>query len=48
MIPVGVAQLVGSVELLPEITGVGFTTTVALPGKDGQLKAPYVAVAITE
>ena len=42
MVPVALAQLVGSVKLLPVITGVGFTTTVVFDGKLTQTKAGVV------
>ncbi len=49
MLPVELAQLLGLVKLLPEITGVGFTTTVVLEADDGHTIAgvTYVAVATT-
>ena len=49
MLPVELAQLLGLVKLLPEITGVGFTTTEVLEVDDGHTIAGvvYVAVAAT-
>jgi hypothetical protein len=49
ILPVELAQLVGLVKLLPDITGVGFTTTVVLEVVEGHTIAGvvYVAVATT-
>lgn len=46
MLPVDELHAVGLVDEEEVIFGVGFTKTVVVPGKEGQL--PVVAVAITE
>jgi hypothetical protein len=45
MVPVALLQFVGCVNDVVVITGVGLTTTVRLPGAEGQL--PVTAVATT-
>lgn len=42
IVPVALAQLVGLVKLLPDITGVGFITTVVLEADEGHTNAGVI------